>query len=98
MIRHIVSWKLVAEDGAGKAAAAAEITSQLSALPALIPEILTLSVGTNINPAADFDVVLVADYESLQTLAVYQDHPDHQAAAAVIRELVAARAAVDYLV
>ena len=98
MIRHIVSWKLRAEDEAGKAAAVAEITAQLTALVPLIPEILSLTVGANVNPAADFDVALVADYESLDTLAVYQDHPAHQAAAAVIREFVAARAAVDFVV
>ena len=98
MIRHIVSWKLRAEDEAGRAAATAEITRQLTALVPLIPEILTLTVGGNVNPAADFDVVLVADYESLETLAVYQDHPEHQKAAAVVRELVSARAAVDFVV
>ena len=97
MIRHIVSWKLRAEDEAGKAMATAEISAQLTALVPQIPEILALTVGGNVNPAADFDVVLVADYESLEALAVYQEHPAHQAAAAVIRELVSARAAVDFL-
>ena len=98
MIRHIVSWKLKAEDEAGKAAATAEITRQLTGLVPLIPEILSLTVGANMNPEANFDVALVADYESLEALAVYQAHPAHLEAGAVIRELVSDRAAVDYQV
>jgi hypothetical protein len=96
MIRHIVSWRLKAEDAAGKAEAAAEITRELLALPALIPEIVSLTVGTNINEHANYDVVLVADYASLDDLGVYVEHPDHKLAAGVIRELVSERAAVDF--
>jgi len=97
MIRHIVSWKLHSTDAEGKAAGFDSIRTALEALPELIPEIRALQVGRNIAyPESNWDVVLVADYDSLEALEAYQVHPDHQAAAAIIRPLVAERANVDF--
>lgn len=97
MIRHVVSWKLAAEDEAGRADAVAQISSLLGALPAVSPGILSLTVGTNMAYFENnWDVVLVADYEDLAALDAYQVHPDHLAAVTVIRTLVTARAAVDF--
>ena len=99
MIRHVVSWKLNGADAAARAEQAATITATLSALPALIPEILALQVGTNsAYPEDNWDVVLIADYESLAGLEAYQVHPDHVAATHVIKPLVAARSNVDFVV
>jgi hypothetical protein len=97
MIRHIVSWKLSAEDEAGKDAAAATITETLEGLVPLIPEILALRVGRNVAyPQTNFDLVLVADYASLEALDAYQVHPEHQRAVGIIKPLVALRANVDF--
>jgi len=97
MIRHIVSWKLISEDAEGKAAGFDTIRTALEALPELIPEIRALQVGRNIAyPDSNWDVVLVADYDSLDALEAYQVHPDHQAAVAIIRPLVAQRSNVDF--
>jgi hypothetical protein len=97
MIRHVVSWKLNGSDAAARAAQAATITAELTALPAVIPEILSLQVGTNTAyPDSNWDVVLIADYESIAALEAYQVHPDHKAAAGVIRQLVAERSSVDF--
>ena len=97
MIRHIVSWKLISEDAEGKEAGFDTIRTALEALPPLIPEIRALQVGRNIAyPDSNWDVVLVADYDSLDALEAYQVHPDHQAAVAVIGPLVAQRSNVDF--
>jgi len=97
MIRHVVSWKLNGADAAARAEQAATITATLTALPALIPEILALQVGTNVAyPDSNWDVVLIADYESLAGLEAYQVHPDHVAATHVIKPLVASRSNVDF--
>jgi hypothetical protein len=97
MIRHIVSWKLNGADAAARAEQAATISATLAALPAVIPQILSLQVGTNVAyPDTNWDVVLVADYESLEDLEAYQVHPDHVAATQVIRPLVELRSAVDF--
>jgi hypothetical protein len=97
MIRHVVSWKLNGADAAARAKQAATITATLGALPALIPEILALQVGTNVAyPDSNWDVVLIADYDSLEGLEAYQVHPDHVAATHVIKPLVASRSNVDF--
>jgi len=97
MIRHVVSWKLNGPDAAARAEQAATIGATLTALPALIPEILALQVGTNIAyPESNWHVVLIADYESLAGLEAYQVHPDHVAATLVIKPLVASRSSVDF--
>jgi hypothetical protein len=98
MIRHVVSWKLNGADAAARAGQAATISETLTALPALIPEIQSLQVGTNaINPDSNWDVTLIADYESFEGLAAYQVHPDHVAATKIIGPLVAQRSTVDFV-
>ena len=97
MIRHIVSWKLAAEDEAGKATATAEIAAALTGLVGVVPEIASLSVSRNIAYAdKNHDVVLVADFESLDGLDAYQLHPEHLRAAEIVKARVVARASVDY--
>ncbi len=97
MIRHIVSWKLTAETEDAKALAAAEIASALTGLVGVIPEIVTLTVSRNIAYAdKNHDVVLVADFESLDGLDAYQVHPEHVRAAGVVGARVSARASVDF--
>ncbi|MDO7880859.1 Dabb family protein [Antiquaquibacter soli] len=97
MIKHIVTWKLSAEDAAGKAESAAVIKSELEGLVGVIDEIVSLEVRANEAYAdVNWDVVLIAEYESLAGLDAYQVHPAHQAAAAIVRQHVAARASVDF--
>ena len=97
MIRHIVSWKLKAEDEPGRALAASEVSAALTGLVGVIPEIVTLSVSRNIAYAdKNYDVVLIADFETLDGLDAYQVHPEHIKAAAVVGPRVAARASVDF--
>ncbi|WP_291050281.1 Dabb family protein [Herbiconiux sp.] len=97
MIRHVVAWKVTAEDAEQKAADVATIVRLLSALPAVIPSISTLTVGGNMAYFdANWDVVLVADYETLADLDAYQTHPEHLAAGPQIKALVSARASVDF--
>ncbi len=97
MIRHVVSWKLAATDDDVRAEQAATIAHGLQSLPASIPEILSLEVGTNVlNPGANFDLVLIADYEDADALARYVAHPEHEKVASYIRSVVADRSAVDF--
>jgi hypothetical protein len=97
MIRHIVCWKLKDGDEAAQAQAFAEIEGALTALPAVVPQIRALTVGRNIAyPEKNFDVVLVADFDSLDDLDAYQVSPAHLEAGAVVATRVVARAAVDF--
>ena len=97
MIRHIVMWKLKADNAEGKAAAIAEIASVLEPLANVIDGISSLRVHANSEYAdVNWDAVLVGDYDSVAALDAYQVHPEHRAAAAIVRGHAAQRAAVDF--
>lgn len=97
MIRHIVAWKLKDGDEPAKAQAFAEIEAALTALPAIVPQIRSLTVGRNMAyPEKNYDLVLVADFDSLDDLDAYQVSPAHLEAGAVVATRVVARAAVDF--
>ncbi|MFF1571206.1 Dabb family protein [Leifsonia sp. NPDC058292] len=98
-IRHVVSWKLATADPAERAEQAATIKRGLEALPASIPEILALEVGVNaLSPEANFDVVLISDFDDADAIARYVEHPEHEKVASYIRSVVQARSAVDFQV
>ncbi|MFU8945098.1 Dabb family protein [Mycetocola zhadangensis] len=97
MIRHIVCWKLSATDEATKAEHAARISREMAELPALIPEILSLEVGTNkLYPEVNWDLVLIADFEDAAALERYAVHPEHQRVGKFIGEVRSDRVAVDF--
>ncbi|NEM91001.1 Dabb family protein [Galbitalea soli] len=97
MIRHIVMWKLAAQDPEGKAAAFDAIVGALGPLPSVIPELLHLSLGSDLGELEpNWDVVLIADYKSTADLAAYQVHPAHVEAAAIVRQHTVERATVDF--
>lgn len=97
MISHIVMWKLKAEDASGKTAAIAEIASVLEPLANVIDGIRSLRVHANSEYAdVNWHVVLVSEFDSPEALVAYQEHPEHQAAAAIVRTHVAERATVDF--
>ncbi|MET0990418.1 MAG: Dabb family protein [Glaciihabitans sp.] len=97
MIRHVVSWKLNAVDDAGKSVAFQEIADALNPLADSIAEVQTLRVARNSAfPETNWDVILIADYNSVEDLEAYQVHPDHVAAAAIVRSHVAERASIDF--
>ena len=97
MIRHIVAWKLTADDPETKTAVSARIRDGLEGLRPHIPEIKELSVNENVViTELNWDLVLVADYDSPEALTAYQVHPEHQKVSAMITSLVSARASVDF--
>lgn len=97
MIRHVVSWKLAATDDAQRELDAAAIIEALESLPPLIPEIVAFRVGRNIAPYDDnWDLTLIADYESLEGLEAYQVHPEHVRVVGVVKPRVSARSNVDF--
>lgn len=97
MIRHIVMWKLAAEDVAVKAEHASQMTAKLMALKGVVPEILDITVAPNAAYIGqNWDVVLVADFEDVAALERYVVHPSHEAVAVYVRSVVSERAAVDF--
>lgn len=99
MIRHVVSWTLIAQDPSTKAENASMIRSRLLSLPALIPEIRSMAVSVNAVPIeGNWDLLLIADYDDEHDLRTYIAHPEHQRVVAEIKAFFASRASVDVLV
>lgn len=98
-VRHVVMWKLAAEDAEVRAAQAAELVRRLEALVGVVPSIGSLSASVNtLFPEANFDVVLVSEFADEAALEAYTVHPVHQEVVAYVRSVVSARSAVDAVV
>lgn len=96
-IRHVVAWKLAAEDAETRAGHAAEMVRRLEALVGVVPSVLNLSAGVNAAYAeVNGDVAIVADFADLAGLEEYQVHPAHQEVVTYVRSVVASRIAVDF--
>ncbi len=97
MIRHVVTWKLAADDAAIRAEQAAEVARRLNALDGVVPQLRSITAGANVAyPDANWDVTLVADVDSIAALEEYQVHPAHEEVVAYVRSVVASRVAVDF--
>jgi Stress responsive A/B Barrel Domain len=97
MIRHIVTWKLTAEDTAGKASAFDELAQVFGPLPSLIPQIKALHLGRDLGETPDnWDVVVTLDFGNTAALAEYQSHPEHEPVRDIIRRVTANRSAIDF--
>lgn len=95
MIRHIVFWKMASEDAAGKATDFEAVRDALEPLVHL-DGIRSLKVLPNTeNIDGNSDAVLVGDFDSRAALDAYLVHPEHVAAAAVVRAHTHSRSAVD---
>ena len=99
MVKHIVMWKLkdIAE-GRTKDENIKFIKESLDNLTGAIPEIKFLEVGKIINGDADFDAVLYSEFESLEDLEIYMNHPEHKKISGYIAKLREERVAGDYIV
>lgn len=97
MIRHVVTWKLAAEGADERAEQAAEVARRLNALDGVVPQLRSISAGANsAYPDTNWDVTLVADFDSVAALEEYQVHPAHEEVVAYVRSVVASRVAVDF--
>ncbi len=99
MVRHIVLFRLEAEDAEQRRRDVAGIKERLERLTAVIPGVLSLVVhgGLGLVPA-HWDCALVADYSSSADLEAYQAHPAHVEAGTWINTVVLDRAVVDFVV
>lgn len=94
MLTHIVCWKYKTEVTAEQGA---DHIARLRALPGIIPEIVSFEVGADIlHLDRSFDTGLVAVFKGREELDAYTVHPDHQAVAALGKELAEKAVSVDF--
>ena len=99
MIRHIVMFKMKQEfSPAEKVAALHLLYKELVVLGTKIPEILEWQIGINIHVdnASAYDILLNSTFNSMEDLAVYQAHPDHQAFITFNKDFSESKAVLDY--
>lgn len=97
MVRHIVLFKLkktLPEEERRKVMLA--FKGAIEALPEKIEVIRHIEVGLNMNPAEEFDIALNSEFDSLDDVRFYATHPDHLAAAALLKDAKESRACTDY--
>ena len=69
----------------------------LSALPQAIPQIRTLEVGADVKHSErSYDMALIVTFDSMDDLAIYDKHPEHEKARAYIKAHRTATATVDF--
>ena len=96
MVKHIVIWRLKGE-GSEKIRAALRVKSLLEGLQGKIPGLLKIEVGVNfLDDSNAGDIALYSEFFGRSALAVYQDHPAHEAVKPQVRELATERRSVDY--
>lgn len=99
MIKHIVMWKLKdSAEGNSKAVNAQLIKDKLESLKGVIKEIKFMEVGINAenSEAGNYDVLLISEFESFETLEIYQKHPLHKHVGEFVAKVRETRACVDF--
>ncbi|MBE6984495.1 MAG: Dabb family protein [Ruminococcaceae bacterium] len=89
MIRHIVMWKF--KEGADPT----EFLTRLAALDGQIECIRSMQIHRSAVKNAEYDAVLISDFDSLEDVERYKNDPRHLAAAALCKEIRTVRSAID---
>lgn len=97
MITHVVLFKLKPVSLQEKAEILKELKIKLEALNDVIDELVSIEVGIN-HPlfSGNCDLALIARFDSIENLDIYQNHPEHRKVLARIREVIETRSAVDF--
>ena len=97
MIKHVVMWRF-AKSAQGKSDAEnmAIVRERLLALPAIIPEIKMMEVGRDCSRTEmSYDMMLVTEFDSLDSLHTYKVHEAHVAVAQYVAKVTTARVVLD---
>lgn len=97
MVKHIVMFKLkdtLSKDE--KWEVMNRFKAAIEALPTKIDVIRKVFVGLNINEAETWDICLESEFDTLDDVKFYATHPDHVAAAGILKDAKLDRACVDY--
>ncbi len=97
MIRHVVMWRFADEaEGRTRQQNMEYIRDRLMALPAIIPQIKRMEIGIDIGRTdKSYDMMLLSEFESMEALAEYRDHPDHMAVSKYVGKVSTARVVAD---
>ena len=96
MVTHIVMWNLKDEaEGGSREQNAAIMKERLEALVGKIPGLLSLKVNRGVMPGG-YALCLLGQYESLDALKGYRDHPLHKEVQQFVHKVIAERVSCDF--
>lgn len=97
MVKHIVLFKLKESlSQEEKMSVMHQFKNAIEALPQTISFIRAIYVGLNCNPDEKWDICLDSTFDTLEDVKKYAAHPDHLAAAGIIKDAKADRSCVDF--
>lgn len=97
MVKHIVLFKLKESlPQEEKLDIMNRFKAAIEALPSKISVIRKIFVGLNCNADEKWDICLESEFDNLKDVNFYAQHPDHLAAAGILKEAKEDRACVDY--
>ena len=98
MIRHVVMWRFEEfAEGKTRQQNMEYIRDRLMALLPIIPEIKKMEIGFDVlHSDMSYDMILITEFDSMDTLSYYKNHPDHVAVGTFMKPVRAARACVDF--
>lgn len=92
MIKHVVMWKFKENEEENMK----KFLDGLNSLKAIIPEIKYMETGININPKNQYDAILISEFETMEDLEKYKNHPEHLKVSALCKSIRVDRQAIDY--
>lgn len=98
MIRHIVMFTITDAEGRTKAENVSLAAQKAEELRTKVPSLRAYTVTVN-SPEADstnYDLALICDFDDMKGLDEYQNHPDHKAFGAFLKNIRKDRACIDF--
>lgn len=92
MIKHIVMWKFKENEKENMRI----FLEKLNGLYGVIPEIIGMQTGININKDGEFDAVLISEFKSAEDLEKYKSDPRHKAVSQLCKSIRVKREAIDF--
>ena len=93
MIRHIVMFKLQAENHEEGLKEAVTLAKTLTGLEEVASEVVCNHKDAD---PTNYDFALVFDFVSFAALSAYQIHPEHLKLKALLKDKIQARSCIDY--
>ena len=97
MIRHVVMWKFKeSAEGKTKAENMEWVREHLYALLPIIPEIRRMEIGFDLTGSdMSMDLILLTEFESMDALKYYANHPEHLKVSTYVRKVIETRVVLD---
>ena len=98
MLKHIVLWRFLEHaEGRTKQENIEIIRAGLLALPAVIPEIRSMEIGLDVlHSGMSYDMALIAEFDDMEAMQAYKNHPEHLKVAAIVAKTKSDRATIDF--